>query len=437
MITRAKGTYDILPEESKNWVKLEEIIRKICKIYHYNEIRTPIFEQSGVFHRNANDVSDMVTKETYDFVDRGNRNMTLRPEGTAGVVRAFIENKLFANNGVEKLFYIGPIFRYERPQKGRQRQFHQFGIESFGSDSPLMDAEVIACSTAIIKALGLKGIKVKINTIGDEESRGCYKDVLVQYFSQYKDELCSDCLTRLEKNPLRILDCKVDRNKDFFKNAPKISAYLNAESKLHFEQVLEALKGMGIDYEIDENLVRGLDYYTHTVFEVEVDVEDFGAQNVICAGGRYDNLVEELGGPKTPAVGLAFGMERLLLALECEHRSLLRRIPNHLFIIALGDKARLEAVKILNVCRMGGLTCDMDYLGRSLKAQFKQADKFDARFTAILGDNELEQFKINIKDNDTNEQESISLFEIYPYILNKLNGNKNAACASCMEKEVK
>ena len=421
MITKPKGTYDVLPEEVVKWNKLEDAIRKICKLYNYKEIRTPIFESSDVFHRDQNDTSDMVTKETYDFKDRSERNITLRPEGTAGVARAFIENKLYVENPVTKLFYMGPMFRYERPQKGRNRQFNQFGVEALGSDSPLIDVEVIALGAALIRALGLKDVKVKINSLGDEESRDNYKKVLVDHFSKYKDELCSDCLNRLEKNPLRILDCKVDRDKEFFKTAPKINQYLNNESKERFDKVLEALDALDLKYEIDDNLVRGLDYYSHTVFELEVNIPEFGAQNVIGAGGRYDKLISDLGGPKTPGVGMAFGLERLLLACELGGKNLSKTDGLHAYIIALGDNARLIALKMMNIFRIGGLSSDIDYLGGSLKNQFKKADKNNARFTIIIGDNEIESGKINVKDNENDIQESVDLKDIYIYLINKLN----------------
>lgn len=432
-ISKPKGTVDILSPEVSEWVKLEEKIRRICKIYNFKEIRTPIFESSELFHRNQNDVSDMVTKETYDFKDRGDRGMTLRPEGTAGVVRSFIENKLYVDNNVSKLFYLGPMFRYERAQRGRQRQFHQFGIEALGSNSPLMDVEVIALAVALLKEVGLKGIKVKINTIGDEDSRSSYKNVLINYFEGYKECLCEDCLNRLYKNPLRILDCKVDRDKDFFIKAPKISTYLNDESKNHFNAVLEGLKELGIDYEVDENLVRGLDYYTYTVFEVEVDCAELGRQNVICAGGRYNNLVKELGGPETPACGLAFGLERLLFALESEGKSLVRELKNHLYIIALGDKAIAKASGLLNEARMRGLLCEMDYANKSLKAQFKQADKYNSIFTAILGENEIAEGKINVKNNLTQEQVTLNLNEFYDYIISYINKEAHK-CGMCKNK---
>ena len=421
MITKPKGTYDILPDESPKWAKLEDTIRKICKLFNYKEIRTPIFESSDVFHRDQNDTSDMVTKETYDFKDRSDRGITLRPEGTAGVARAFVENKLYVENPVSKLFYMGPMFRYERPQKGRNRQFNQFGVEALGSDSPLIDVEVISLGATLIRALGLKDVTVKINSLGDEESRSAYKNVLINHFSKYKDCLCEDCLNRLEKNPLRILDCKVDRDKEFFKTAPKINEYLNDYSKERFNEVLAGLDLLDLKYVVDDNLVRGLDYYSHTVFELEVNVPEFGAQNVIGAGGRYDNLISDLGGPKTPGVGMAFGVERLLLATDLNGKKLAKPDEIHAYIIALGKKAQMEAIRLNNVLRIGGLSTDMDYLSGSLKAQFKKADKNNAKFTLILGDNELEKGEINIKNNETDEQETIKIVDVYAYIITKIN----------------
>ena len=435
LITKPKGTYDILPNESEKWVKLEETIRKICKLYNYKEIRTPIFESSNVFHRDINDTSDMVTKETYDFKDRSDRGITLRPEGTAGCVRAYVENKLYVDNPQTKLFYMGPMFRYERPQKGRNRQFNQFGVEAIGSDSYLVDCEVISLGASLIRSLGLKDITVKINSLGDEESRNNYREVLIKHFSNHIDELCPDCKERLNKNPLRILDCKVDRDKEFFKTAPKISSYLNEYSKKRFENVLKTLDSMELKYEVSDNLVRGLDYYSHTVFELEVNVPEFGSQNVIGAGGKYDKLVSDLGGPSTPAVGMAFGLERLLLANELMGKTLYKDTGIHAYFIALGERAQEECVKLMNVCRIGGLSCDMDYFGSGLKSQFKKADKNLARFTLILGDNELNDFKINIKDNLSDTQETIGLFDVYPYIVGKLKQEALGACASCSSKK--
>lgn len=432
MITRPRGCQDILPGEVEYWQKIENYLRRVCALYNYKEIRTPIFESANLFHRDQADSSDMVTKETYDFKDRGDRDLTLRPEGTAGAARAYIENKLYVDNQVTKLYYMGPIFRYERPSQGRQRQFHQFGVEAYGSNDPLLDAEVIALACTAIKGLGLTGVKVKINTLGDEESRKRYKDVLVNYFSQYKDDLCEDCKNRLVKNPLRILDCKVDSDKDYFKTAPIITDYLSEESKEHFNKVVNALKDMNIDYEIDPTLVRGLDYYTYTVFEIVANIKDFGAANTICAGGRYNNLVKDLEGPETPAVGLAFGMERLILALKSEEK-----LPNvskatHAYFIALGEEAREKSLNIMNTLRYQGLMCDMDYQAGSLKSQFKKADKNNAIFTLILGSDELTKGVINVKNNETDVQETVNLGGLSNYLIEYLNKGK---CSKCSKKE--
>ncbi len=434
-ITKPKGTYDVLPTDSWKWNRLEVVIKKVCRLYNFKEIRTPIFESSELFHRTVGETSDMVTKETYDFLDRGGRSITLRPEGTAGVARSYIENKLYAEGNVQKLFYMGPIFRYERPQKGRTRQFSQFGVEALGSSSPLMDVEVIAFSVTALKALGLKGIKVRINSIGDEESRAKYREALVEYFSQYEEELCGDCKNRLAKNPLRILDCKVDNNKEFFQNAPKISDYLNEVSQNHFKQVLNALDEMNIKYEINPNLVRGLDYYCHTVFELEADIEGFGAQNVVGGGGRYDKLIGDLGGPQTPCVGMAFGVDRLLIAMESEGLLKNNNEYIHCYLIGLGEKARVVGERLLYTLRLGGLICDADYLNKGLKGQFKQADRFNAKFTAILGDTELENFVINIKNNETDEQETIPMNDLYKYIINYLQSKTASPCSTCSKKE--
>lgn len=417
MYKRPKGTYDIYSNETRRWVELEKIIRNITKLYNYDEIRTPIFESSGVFHRDNNTTEDIVTKETYDFKDRGHRDMTLRPEGTAGTIRAYIENKLYADSDLTKLFYMGPIFRYENPQKGRQRQFHQFGIEALGSNSPYLDAEVIAVGNALISRLGFKGIKVRINSLGDEESRKKYHDALVEYFTEYKSDLCDDCQVRLEKNPLRILDCKIDSHKDYFATAPKIKDYLSEASKAHFNSVISALDSMNIEYVVDDSLVRGLDYYTETVFEISADIEGFGAQNVICGGGRYNNLVKELGGPDTPAVGMAFGLERLLLALEYSDISIVKEKHIHVYFMTLGEKAKEASIKIINNLRYSGLVVDCDYNNRSFKSQFKQSDKANALYTVIFGEDELNNKQIKVKDNDSKEQVTIPLSELRKYLV--------------------
>ena len=425
-IVKMKGTYDILPSDSYKWAFMEDKIRQVCQIFNYEEIRTPIFEASELFHRTVGETSDLVKKETYDFKDRGDRLNTLRPEGTAGVVRAFIENKMYVEP-INKLFYIGSMFRYERPQKGRYRQFNQFGVECFGSKEPIMDAEVISLAVTIIKAFRLKGIKVRLNTLGDDLTRENYKKALVEYFTKYKDQICTDCQVRLEKNPLRILDCKVDRDTEIFKNAPKITDYLSDEAKTRFNKVLEYLKEMNVDFEVDPMIVRGLDYYTHTIFEIEASIEGFGSQNVMCGGGRYDHLVENLGGPSTPGIGFAFGLERLLTAIEAEH-DLNSDINTHLFVIALGEKAKLKAFKIVNDMRLGGLITEMDYLDGKLKNQFKLSEKYNAKYIAILGDTELENNQINVKTPNSTEQVTIPIEGLYQYVVSKL---RNSSCSSC------
>lgn len=433
MITKQKGTQDILPGESIKWSTIEDKLRLICKIYGYNEIRTPIFEASELYHRSVGEGSDLVRKETYDFIDRGGRNVTLRPEGTAGAVRSFIENKMYAENQINKLFYIGSMFRYERPQKGRLREFHQFGVEAFGSKDPIMDADVIMLAVTIIKAFGLKGIKVRINSLGDEESRNNYKEALIKHFSSHIDELCNDCKDRLVKNPLRILDCKVDRETNAYKTAPKIEEYLNEESKNYFNSVLKYLDNAGVEYVIDNNLVRGLDYYSHTIFEVEAQIEGFGAQNVLCGGGRYDKLVESLDGPSMPAVGFAFGLERFLMALEAEGKVVDQPNKAHLYIMPLGEEAKIKCLKLANEARFNGLITEIDYLNKSMKNQFKQAERCGATYIAIMGSEEIENNEINVKNVKTQKQEKVNVDDMIEYIINDINSQRRCSghCSSC------
>lgn len=433
MITKPRGTYDVLPEETKKWVKLENYLRKVALLYNYKEIRTPIFEASEVFHRNQDDSSDMVNKETYDFLDRGNRKMTLRPEQTAPIARAYIENKIYGDNNQHKLFYIGPNFRYENPQKGRFRQFSQFGVEALNSGSPYLDAEVIAFAVTIFKGLGLKNVKVKLNSLGDEESRNNYREALKEYFKDSLHTLCSDCQTRYEKNPLRILDCKVDKNKEIMQNVVKIKDYLNEESKNHFNQVLETLDLMEIEYEVDDYLVRGLDYYSHTVFEIEASIEGFGSQNVLGAGGRYDKLVSDLGGPETKSVGFAFGLERLLLALEAEGINQQNDDYVHLYFLTLGDKAKAFSAKYINMFRYNGLICETDYTNKSFKSSFKYSDKVNALYTVIIGDDEVESKVVSLKNNKTKEEVKLNIEEVYSYIVKQFT--KNSKCSGCSKGE--
>ncbi len=408
MISKAKGTYDVLPNESFKWAQLEDKARKMLTLFGYKEIRTPIFEYSEVFHR-VNEQSDMVTKETYDFLDKGNRQLTLRPEGTAGVIRSFVENKMHVQNNLSKLYYIGPNFRYERPQKGRFRQFMQFGVEAIGSNDSALDAEVIGLAYSFIKELGLKGVKVRINSLGDNESRQNFKEALTAHFMPHSETLCQDCKNRLDKNPLRILDCKIDNEHEAVLSAPTPQDHLNAASREYFKSVLSYLDSADITYEIAPKLVRGLDYYTHTVFEIEADIEGFGAQNVLGGGGRYQSLVKELGGPDLPGIGFAFGMERLLLAMEAESLSFSSEPTPDIFLVATSHEARLEAIKILFEARNKGLIADMDYTGTNFKSQFKAALKSNSKYIFIIGEDELANLTVAIKNTETQEQEQVPM----------------------------
>lgn len=319
MIQRQKGCNDIFGREAKIWKYIDSVIDAVMEKYNYTYIRTPIFEATELFHRGVGETTDIVTKESYDFIDKGGRNITLRPEGTAGVVRAYIENKMYGDpNQPVKVYYNGTMYRYERPQSGRDRELTQFGVEVLGTDDPMSDAEVISVAVNVYRMLGLKEIKVNINSLGDDDSRKAYREALVEYFKPHIDELCDDCKARLEKNPLRILDCKVDAENEIMKKAPKTLDYLNDESRDRFENVCDYLDILGIKYEINPSIVRGLDYYNHTVFEIEAKVKGFGANNVIGAGGRYNGLVSQLDGPETACVGFASGIGRLVMALELE-----------------------------------------------------------------------------------------------------------------------
>lgn len=406
MISKAKGTYDVLPTESHKWHTLEEKARQICVQFGYKEIRTPIFEYKEVFHR-QNEQSDMVTKETYNFMDKGDRELTLRPEGTAGVIRSFVENKLYVETPLNKLYYIGPNFRYERPQKGRFRQFSQFGVEAIGSNDPALDAEVIGLAYSFIQKLGLKGVRVRINTLGDNDSRATFKAALQSHFTPHVETLCEDCKARIDKNPLRILDCKIDQNHPAVIKAPTTQDYLNDSSKTYFQSVLTYLDVAGIDYEIAPKLVRGLDYYTHTVFEIEADIEGFGAQNVLGGGGRYQSLVKELGGPDLPGIGFAFGMERLIIAMESENIHFKDDETNDVFFIAIDTQARIQALKLLFEARNQGLVADMDFVSTSFKAQLKAGLKSNAKYLGIIGESEIANKTVSLKNTNTQQQEEI------------------------------
>ena len=399
-----KGTYDLLAEDLLKFNELENLFRQFLNLYGYSEIKTPVFEYTGVFAK-ENDTSDMVTKEMYTFSPNEKDSLTLRPEGTAGVIRSFVEHKMFGNAELPvKLAYIEEMFRHERPQKGRQRQFTQMGVECIGEKNPLIDAETIALGYFYVKALGLNSIKVLINTLGDNESRLQYKNDLIEYFKPHKDELCYDCQNRLEKNPLRILDCKVDHELDVIKNAPKMK--LTEAASNYFEQVKKYLDILGIPYEVDDRLVRGLDYYTDTVFEVVSTREESGSQSTIFGGGRYDNLVKEMGGPEMSGIGFAIGVERL--AILCDAEQIFDEFKPELdaYVINLNKDADY-AFDILQTLRNNGFMAEMDYYGRSLKAQFKSSERKNARFVIIIGEDEIKDSVVTLKDTLTKAQETV------------------------------
>ncbi len=420
MIQKPKGTYDILGNESGEILYLKKLIESLMDKYNYKYYKTPTFESSELFHRGVGETTDIVNKETYDFKDRGNRDMTLRPEGTAGIVRCFIENKLYALGKPLKAWYLGSMFRYERPQAGRNREFMQFGVEAFGSNDPMLDAEVISIIVNLFKLLGLKGIKVNINSLGDRESRENYRKALLEYFKPYLNNLCDDCRNRYEKNPLRILDCKVDSKKEIMKNAPKLTDYLNEESKRHFEMVQKYLDSMDIEYVVNPNIVRGLDYYTHTVFEVEADIKNFGSQNVLGAGGRYDHLVETIGGPSTPGVGFAIGIERLLLALKAEGIDINEEKELDVYAFSTSSNEKPYLINTVNMLRMNGFNVEADFMDRNMKNNFKHADKLKAKFIIIIGSDEVENNIITIKNNTTKEEFKVKKDNIVEFLDSKM-----------------
>lgn len=399
-----RGTQDILPNEIEKWHALEEFLTKFATLYHYKEIRTPIFEHTEVFKR-GNDSSDMVNKEMYTFMDNGNRSITLRPEGTAGVCRSFVENKLFGSADLpQKLYYMGPMMRYERPQKGRQRIFHQFGVEVIGAKNPYLDVETIALGYSILSGLGLKDLVVQLNTLGDDASRNAYREALKDHFSTSLDELCTDCKRRYEQNPLRILDCKVDHDHPAMKSAPKIQDYLNSESRDYFDRVKEGLDALGIPYTVEDRLVRGLDYYTHTVFEIVSINEEMGSQSTLLAGGRYDGLIEYFGGPQMSGMGFALGMERILIALDAEKIDITEEESIDAYVLCLDDQAQCNALAITTTLRSHGFIAETDYLHRSFKAQFKSVDRMKAKVAVLIGNSEVENHTVSIKRIDTQEQ---------------------------------
>ncbi len=424
-IQALRGTRDILPDDIGHWQQVEAIARQILRRSAYQEIRTPIFEQTDLFERGIGEATDVVSKEMYSFKDRGDRSITLRPEGTAGAVRAFIEHHLHAQGGVQRLWYIGPMFRYERPQAGRQRQFHQLGVEVLGSPDPRADVEAVAIATDILQTLGLKDLRLDLNSIGNLEDRQKYREALIAYLTPHKAELDEDSQDRLTRNPLRILDSKDQRTQEILQDAPSILDYLSPASQQRFDQVRSLFDDLGIAYQVNSKLVRGLDYYTHTVFEIQSD--DLGAQATVCAGGRYDGLVAELGGPHTPAVGWAMGLERLTLLLQQLHPPITPSVD--FYVVSRGDRAEAQALKLAQLLRHHDFSVELDLSGSAFGKQFKRADRSGAAACLILGDEEAATETVQLKWLASREQEAIAQSDL-PNLAANLHQKIAAARAS-------
>ena len=421
MLTNApRGTKDILPDTVGQWTYVEEKIRDLCARYGYKEIRTPMFEHTELFHRGIGEGTDVVDKEMYTFTDRGDRSITLRPENTASAVRAYLQNKLYGDSSLTKLFYIGSMFRYDRPQAGRMREFHQFGVEALGESNPAVDAEIIMLAMDLLGGLGLKDLKLSLNSVGCPKCRPVYRKVLQDFFRDKLEDLCDDCKDRFERSPLRILDCKADADKPYMADAPKITDCLCEECQDRFHKVQHFLTEAGVEFELDARLVRGLDYYTKTAFEIKYP--PLGAQSAVAGGGRYDGLIEEIGGNPTPAVGFATGLERVLLALEKQNLLPEMDTQTDAFVVALGEEAQGAAFKLLTKLRQAGLKAGMDYAGRSMKAQMKQANKANARFALIIGEDEVKEACVQLKDMEKSEQEKVSFDNIIEKLCAEVKG---------------
>lgn len=420
MLTKApRGTKDITPKDAYKWNYVENKFREVCALFGYEEMRTPIFEHTELFKRSVGDTTDIVQKEMYSFEDKGKRDITLKPEGTAGVVRAFIENKLYAETQPTKLFYMTPCFRYERPQAGRQRQFHQFGIEALGSDKPSLDAEVIALAVQFFNEVGLKDLVVSINSVGCPTCRAKYNEILKAYLDSKADVLCETCLERKDKNPMRVIDCKNPTCQENLQDVPFMVDHLCDDCSEHFKKVQEYLNEMEINYVVDKKIVRGLDYYKKTAFEIISN--DIGAQSTVCGGGRYDGLVEQIGGPKgVSGIGFGLGVERLLLTLENNNIEIENPHAMDIFIVTIGDKAKTKSFKILKDLRSEHISAENDHLDRSVKAQFKYSDKINAKFTIVIGDDELENDSATLKNMATSEQTTIKLSDIVKELKERL-----------------
>lgn len=411
-LQKPKGTQDILPADSAKWQYVENVARETFKKYNYGEIRTPMFEHYEVISRSVGDTTDIVTKEMYDFHDKGDRHITLRPEGTAPVVRSYVENKLFAPEVQKpvKVYYIGSMFRYERPQAGRLREFHQLGVECFGSKNPATDVETIAMAYQLFNTLGIKDVTLHLNSLGNTDSRLAYRQALIDYLTPMRESLSKDSQRRLEENPLRVLDSKEKEDKVAVENAPSILDYLDEESQAHFDEVRTMLDSLNIPYVIDTNMVRGLDYYNHTIFEFITTIDK--SELTICAGGRYDSLVEYFGGPETAGFGFGLGLERLLLVLDKQGIELPVEESLDVYIAVLGSGANGKALELVQAIRYQGFKAERDYLGRKIKAQFKSADTFKAKTVITLGESEVESGQVNVKNNATREEVTVSFEEL-------------------------
>lgn len=411
MLTNApRGTKDILPDTVGDWNYVEGEIRELCRRFGYSEIRTPIFEHTELFQRGIGEGTDVVDKEMYTFTDRGERSITLRPENTASAVRAYLQNKLYAQSNLVKLFYIGSMFRYDRPQAGRMREFHQFGVEALGEANPAVDAEVILLAMNLLDGLGLKDLELSINSVGCPKCRSKYRTMLQDFFRDKLEDLCEDCRSRFERSPLRILDCKKDSDKPYMADAPKITDCLCEECAEHFAKLKELLTSAGISFTHDPRLVRGLDYYTKTAFEIKYP--PLGAQSAVAGGGRYDGLIEEMGGNPTPAVGFATGLERLLLALESQNLLPEKNRSVDAYVVALGETAQTEGFKLLNSLRQQGLSAAMDFAGRSMKAQMKQANKLGAKYSVILGEDEIAEGVAMLRSMEDSSQAKVPMNQV-------------------------
>ena len=411
-LQKPKGTQDILPADSAKWQYVENVARETFKKYNYGEIRTPMFEHYEVISRSVGDTTDIVTKEMYDFHDKGDRHITLRPEGTAPVVRSYVENKLFAPEVQKpvKVYYIGSMFRYERPQAGRLREFHQLGVECFGSKNPATDVETIAMAYQLFNTLGIKDVTLHLNSLGNTESRLAYRQALIDYLTPMRESLSKDSQRRLDENPLRVLDSKEKEDKVAVENAPSILDYLDEESQAHFDEVRTMLDSLNTPYVIDTNMVRGLDYYNHTIFEFITTIDK--SELTICAGGRYDSLVEYFGGPETAGFGFGLGLERLLLVLDKQGIELPVEESLDVYIAVLGSGANGKALELVQAIRYQGFKAERDYLGRKIKAQFKSADTFKAKTVITLGESEVESGQVNVKNNATREEVTVSFEEL-------------------------